>query len=84
MVMSFWQIGMADPFPDESTVITDEHTLIGNEELTVDNLVYPRYRYVEGQSPLSIYIPSKMIMAKLIRACMGCISPDELWFNRTE
>jgi len=82
MIMSFWQIGMADPFPDESTFVSDEHAMIGKENLSVDKLVYPRYRYIEGQSPLAIYIPSRPIMVKIMRACMGCHTPDELWFNR--
>lgn len=74
---------MSDPFPDEATVIEQDNQLLGDQKLTMENLVYPKERYKKGIIPLQIYIPSKQIMLKMIKACIGCESKEDLWFNRT-
>ena len=43
-------------------------------------MVYPKERYNEGNSPYTIYIPSKDIMFKLMRACIHAEDPTDLWF----
>ena len=36
-------------------------------------------RYFEEYSPFSIYIPSKNIIFKIMKACCGCNSIADLW-----
>ena len=47
-----------------------------------EDLVYHESRYTEDYSPLVIYVPSKMVLVKLMRACMACDDPSDLWINR--
>ena len=78
-INSFQQIGMADPFPKEDVGF---HAHI--PEAYSDH-VYPEQRMCAGDgSPMCIYIPSDIITLKLIRACMGVKTPEELWFNKVE
>ena len=72
---------MADPFPDEQTNMGD-NGLIGNKEITIETLVYPEYKYQKKQSPNAMYFPGTYILWKMMRACLGCQTPQELWFNR--
>ena len=58
-IVSLDQIGMPDPFKKEW--IEAQFPLDG----------YSEDRYVEGESPSVVYIPSKQIMIKLMRACIG-------------
>lgn len=39
---------------------------------TVTDLVYNLNRYQHDHSPMIIYIPSKAILFKMMRACVGC------------
>ena len=71
---------MADPFPDEATVADTENMTIIDEEISLDKLVYPASRYNEHH-PRPIYIPSRYLMIKMIKSCMGCRTKDDLWFN---
>lgn len=44
--------------------------------------VYPETRMIDGFSPTVIYIPSREIMFKMMRACIGVTDPKDLWiFN---
>lgn len=81
MVNTFWSIGMSDPFPDESTILEQESHLFTNVAFDINTHVYPSYKYKEGQIPFMIFIPSKQLMMKLMRSCIGCSSPRDLWFN---
>ena len=45
------------------------------------DLVYPKNRYVEDQSPLLVYLPSRKIMFQIMRACIGVSHVEDLWFN---
>ena len=80
--MTFWSIGMADPFPDETTMMDSENQILGNEEFTADNLIYPEYKYRKDECPACIYVPSRPLLLKILRACMGCSSSKDLWFNK--
>ena len=51
--------------------------------LHTKDLVYPKSRYQEGQSPLLIYLPSRKIMFQIMRACIGVDHVSDLWFNLT-
>ena len=80
MVHTFWSIGMADPFPDESTAMEEDNTWIEGA-FAISAPVYPKSRYLPDQSPAMLYVPSKYMMIKIIRACMGCTEPTDLWFH---
>ena len=44
-------------------------------------LIYFKQRYSEN-SPMTVYIPTKDIMFKMMRACLGCQNIEDLWiFN---
>jgi hypothetical protein len=49
--------------------------------LKADDLAYERKRYIQDNSPYCIYLPSKEIMFKLMRACIKCEEISELWIN---
>ena len=78
LINSLWSIGWPDPFPDEFSGI--EQDFLRNN----DDLVYHKSRYTEDQSPSIIYIPSKIVMVKLMRACMGVTSNEQLWIYETQ
>ena len=45
------------------------------------DLVYARSRLEQDFSPLVVYLPTKQLMFKMMRACSGCFSDKDLWFN---
>jgi len=45
-------------------------------------LVYDKARFLEGQSPALLFMPSKPVMIKLMRACVEVQTPKDLWFNK--
>ena len=47
-----------------------------------DEFVYPLIRIDQFQSPLSIYIPKKEIMFKIMRASIEVDTEGEFWFNQ--
>ena len=74
-IWGFTQIGMFDPFPDEP--METEF----NIPQTEGDLVYRIDRYIEGQSPNCIYLPSKLILWKMMRACVDIEETKDLWYN---
>ena len=48
---------------------------------TDEDLVYRIDRYIENNSPTSIYFPSKMCLFKIMRACIDIEDPEHLWFK---
>ena len=42
---------------------------------TDDDLVYRGDRYLEGNSPNAIYFPSKLLLFKIMRACINVDDP---------
>lgn len=81
-IVTFWQVGMADPFPDEQTQELGNQSMLGKDDISITDLVYPAYRYREGQSPNSMYIPGRHLLFKMMRATLGCRTEQDLWFNR--
>ena len=69
---------MIDPYPNEPMEVD-----FAIPE-SYDELVYRSDRYVEEYSPKVLYIPSKLILFKLMRACIGITKKDQLWFRHTE
>ena len=43
------------------------------------NLVYNIERYLEENSPMCVYIPSKLVLLKMMRACLGIERVEDLW-----
>lgn len=81
-IQSFWSLGLADPFPDEATTIDEQFQLIGTEKILLDKFVYPDVWYESQWSPQMIYLPTRIIMMKMMRGCMGCDSKSDLWVFR--
>ena len=74
-INSFWTIGWPDPFPDEHS--NADKDFLRNKE----DLVYQDSRYVKETSPSVIYIPNKVVMIKIMRACIGVTYISELWIR---
>ena len=43
-----------------------------------EDLVYNESRYKHEYSPMSIYVPSKLVIVKLMRAAMACNDSGDL------
>ena len=67
---------MFDPYPFEPI----ETDYIFDE----GGLVYANERYVRENSPHTIYIPSRMVLFKIMRACIDISYPEYLWFSMNE
>ena len=67
---------MFDPFPEEP--METEFAIPTSE----GDLVYRSDRYIDGQSPKCIYIPSKLILWKMMRACLDIKDTKDLWFKQ--
>ena len=80
-IHSFWSLGMADPFPDESTMMDTDNQYVGPDKFNMSKLVYPKSRFTKEHTPMIIYIPSREMMIKIMRASMGCQRIEDLWFN---
>lgn len=74
-ISTFRQIGLHDPYPKE---FEDSEFRIPNN---YDDLVYSSSRYVYGSSPKHLYIPSRRMMLKLMRACIGVEHEKDLWYH---
>ena len=72
---NFTQIGMHDPFPEEK--MESEFVI----PVTEEDLVYRENRYIYKDSPNMLYFPSKMLLFKIMRACIGIDIAEDLWFN---
>ena len=64
-IWSFGQIGMYDPFPEEHM---ETHFHVPE---TQEDLVYRGNRYIKGNSPNLLYFPSKLLLFKIMKACVG-------------
>lgn len=53
-----------------------------NFDIPKDDLdfVYADSRYRKDNSPNCIYIPSRKVMLKIMRACIGVTEEKDLWF----
>ena len=72
-VNSFFSIGWPDPFPDEHSAVDGD--FLRNR----DDLVYHVERYSFDYSPMMIYIPTKLVLTKIMRACIAVEHKEELW-----
>lgn len=46
------------------------------------HFVYPKDRILSPNSPMQIYIPNKVVMFKIMRACIGIRQFDDLWYYK--
>lgn len=79
-------IGLGDPFPDANTNLLsnrDKLLLAHSADLKITDLVYPDSRYHPDRSPSMIYMPSRSVIIKLIRACLCVKDEEDLWFNKS-
>jgi hypothetical protein len=56
---------MPDPFPRENK---EAYT---NIPVANTDLVYDEHRLVPDSIPLTVYLPSKRLLLKIMRACVG-------------
>ena len=47
------------------------------------HLVYHEKRYNPDESPKHVYVPTKELMFKMIRASIGITDIHDLWFNES-
>ena len=90
-VTSFNQVGIEDPFPAEPyefeeaiNEICYEPTIQPDtEKLRWSTLIVDESRMnMDHCSPYCLYIPSRQILLKLMRACIDVKIESDLWFNR--
>ena len=94
LINRFSQIGWTDPFADETPEAENQASAEAADNAEADpsstgvrlpedaeGLVYPEQRYIHGDSPAVIYIPSKEVMFKMMRACIGITDPKDLWIH---
>lgn len=75
-IRHLWEIGWADPFPDEHTGL-DKMV-----ELDKDRPVYPEQRYeTPFGSPLLMFSPTDIVLLKMMKACISCGDPEDLWIH---
>ena len=84
LINQFWDIGWADPFiDDERSSLIKEVTEL-KLPTKPDDLVYDKSRFKSHMAPNCIYIPKKIIMLKLMRACIKCQSDSDFWVNQDD
>ena len=44
-------------------------------------LIYAKTRFIEGESPKPIFIPSRRMMLKIMRACVAVDDEKDLWYQ---
>ena len=79
LINRFFDIGWADPFAADNDGLVKDQLLTDPEDL-----VYENCRYVQRYSPYVIYVPKKEVMLKIMRACIGCKQPKDLWIHSGE
>lgn len=83
-IHDFRRLGMSDPFPDGNSAPLSEvdHKLLANVPMNIDeDLLQPKYRFAANRPPAMVWLPTKQIMIKMIRASLGIVDPSELWCN---
>lgn len=71
----------------DKKIVQEEEKTVKEVEIIkaveVSRLNYPENRLIKGQSPIQIFIPSKEIMIKLMRACICVEKVDDLWISKS-
>ena len=74
-IYSLEQIGMPDPYPREPMEMDFE---MPSKE---DDLLYAPTRYKYQVSPSTIFLPSRKVLLKIMRACIDIEDEADLWYN---
>ena len=77
-IMSFNQIGWCDPFVYDEVISKNSW----QEPVEYDDLVCNPKLLVKDRTPRMLSIPSKELMFKMMRACIGIEAEEELWFYK--
>ena len=75
-ITTFESIGMPDPYPNEDAE-DEEHQFLMPEGPR--DLVYEQDAYTPDRCPKPRHLPSRTILLKLMRACIGVTDVDKLW-----
>ena len=67
---------MTDPYPNEDAE-DEEHQFLMPEDPR--DLVYHKDAYSPDRCPWPHYFPSKSVLLKMMRACIGVTQVDKLW-----
>ena len=84
LINSFSKIGWADPFPNESLMMSDEEDReLFNQvkENPLKTFIYSKERTLTKESPSMVYLPNKVVMFKIMRACIDVTDKSKLWYN---
>ena len=81
---TFESIRWPDPFPEDNETFEFNYKNFSNINSapsdTNDN-VYPSKRMLKNICPSMIYVPSKEMMFKMMRACEGVTDTNNLWID---
>lgn len=84
-ISSFERIGWADPFPNDNAILTIEKDLSQNKDCLSDPcqiFIYPNCKILVPEStPMQSYIPSKVMMFKMMKSCINIKELEKLWVN---
>ena len=86
-IKRFEDIGWIDPFPDDPMDVSYEtpSEVSGGDgpgpriPEDISTYAYAKSRLIEGFVPTVVYEPSKEIMFKMMRACIGVTDKKDLW-----
>ena len=81
-ISSFDQIGFHDPFPKEDN--KSDFTLPESHTTNTTNEISPGTSQNQNQSPMLRYFPSKIIMFKIMRACIDVEDTEDLWYMQLQ
>jgi hypothetical protein len=74
--------GKANPLFESDSFSSDSSSgCSSDDEEVLIHDVYKFTRYLSRHSPHCIYLPTKFVMFKLMRACIDVKGVGELWFN---
>ena len=78
---TFDEINWRDPFPAPKRKIQQSRRAgVRLQEVKVDEMVYSETRFNPMRPPNLTFIPSKLIMKKLMRVCTEIKDPIELYY----
>ena len=83
-------IGWVDPFPDDPMTVNYKtpSEIPGGDgpgpsiPESSDQFAYAKSRLIKGKFPQIIYIPTKEVLFKMMRACIGVAKKEDLWIHK--
>lgn len=74
-INSFEEINWLDPFPEDKNLLVSEFV-----EPTMCDLVYDECKFKEAAPPGMIFIPSKLVMRKIMKVCTTVRDFSDLYY----